>query len=82
MSNKTKTDKKTSNYTYDKFVATWVASNSVSQVADALGISKNTASRVAMNLRKAGVQLPKFPTRVPREIDVTALNKSIARVRG
>ena len=60
----------------EDFVKAWLASSSVKEVADSLGLSVNSASVRAVALRKAGVSLPKYVRR-KRDIDVDALNKLI-----
>lgn len=79
MANKTKSEKKNANYTYEQFVDAWMTSTTVAQVAEVLGLSKQTVSQVATRLRKTGVKLKKFATRTPRPVDVSGLNKQIAR---
>ena len=44
----------------DRFIEMWNSSANLSAVADALGISKMSASVRASNLRKAGAELNQF----------------------
>lgn len=60
---------------YDKFVRVWSSASSVSEVAEAMGIKRNSASAIAARLRGAGVTLRKFPRRGAQPIDVKRLNK-------
>lgn len=77
---KTKKDGRPKAVDYKKFVKLWRTSTSVGDVAEALGIKKNSASAIAKRLRKDGVELKRFPRRAPQPIDVKELNK-IARTR-
>ena len=63
---------------YDKFVSAWRGAGSVTEVSDALGIKRNSASAIAARLRKAGVKLDSFPRRGSQTIDVKRLNKIAA----
>jgi len=61
---------------YDEFVKVWRDAGSVSEVAEAMGIKRNSASAIAARLRKAGVtELRSFPRRGAQPIDVKRLNK-------
>lgn len=63
---------------YRKFVLDWQSSDSVAEVAEKFGISKNGVQDIAMKLRKSGVKLKtmrKDPVR--GEIDAEDLNKLI-----
>lgn len=60
---------------YDKFVSAWRGASSVTEVSNALGIKRNSASAIAARLRKAGVKLDSFPRRGSQLIDVKRLNK-------
>lgn len=44
----------------DRFIEMWNSSANLGEVADALGISKMSASVRASNLRKAGAELTEF----------------------
>lgn len=63
---------------YAEFVATWRDAGSVSEVAEAMGIKRNSASAIAARLRKGGVVLKSFPRRGSQPIDVKRLNKIAA----
>lgn len=61
---------------YDDFVKAWSGAGSLVEVAEALGIKRNSASAIASRLRKAGVvNLRSFPRRGSQLIDVKRLNK-------
>lgn len=61
---------------YDEFVKVWRDASSVSDVASAMGIKRNSASAIAARLRAAGVtNLRSFPRRGAQPIDVKRLNK-------
>lgn len=68
-------DSQRSKVDYDEFVRTWRDSNSVSEVASALNIKRNSASAIAARLRKAKVDLKRFPRRGSQPIDVKHLNR-------
>lgn len=68
-------EKRRAKVDYDEFVATWQSSESVSQVAETLGIQRNSASAIAARLRKAEVSLKKMARRSSQPIDVKRLNK-------
>ena len=64
---------------YDEFVKVWRDASSVSDVASAMGIKRNSASAIAARLRAAGVtNLRSFPRRGAQPIDVKRLNKLAA----
>ena len=63
---------------YADFVRTWRDAATVSEVADALGIKRNSASAIAARLRKGGVTLKSFPRRGSQPINVKQLNKIAA----
>ncbi len=60
---------------YKKFVKLWRASDSVGEVATALGIKSNSASSIAKRLRSEGIELKRFPRRVPQPINAKELNR-------
>lgn len=64
-----------SSVSYEKFTKMWTDAASVSDVATALGIKTTSASAIANRLRRAGVELKRFPRRGSQEIDVKKLNR-------
>jgi hypothetical protein len=48
------------NLTPDKFVEAWLDADSLQDAADLLEMDKKKASQIATNLRKVGVNLPRF----------------------
>lgn len=64
---------------YDEFVKVWCGSESLTEVAETMGIKRNSASAIASRLRKAGVTaLRNFPRRGAQPIDAKRLNKIAA----
>lgn len=63
---------------YEEFVRVWRDASSVSEVADKLGIKRNSASAIAARLRKNGITMRSFPKRGAQVIDVKRLNKIAA----
>ena len=64
-------------YPYEQFVKIWAKADSVAQVVQETGLSKNTVSAICTKLRKAGVELKTMPRRTARPIDAKALNKLV-----
>ncbi len=60
---------------YADFVKLWTNSDTVSEVAEALGIARTSASAIASRLRKEGVTLKNYPRRGSQAINVKELNK-------
>lgn len=60
---------------YEEFVRCWRDAKSVSDVASAMGIKRNSASAIAARLREAGIPLRQFPRRGAQPIDVKKLSK-------
>lgn len=63
---------------YKAFVKAWRDAASVSEVAGAMGVKRNSASAIAARLRRGGVTLKNFPRRGSQPIDVKLLNKIAA----
>jgi transposase len=62
----------TARYTHEQFIAAWLESKNILEVAQKLNVSKYTVERVARNLRKAGVELPTMrenPLHDPLDVD-------------
>lgn len=65
-------------YTHPEFVAKWMESKTVQEVAEHFGVSKFTVERVARELRKKGVKLPTMRQNpIHEKIDVEGLNALI-----
>lgn len=60
---------------YETFVKAWRDAGSISEVAEALGIQRNSVSAIAGRLRGEGVKLKDMPRRTSQPIDVKHLNK-------
>lgn len=60
---------------YKEFVRAWRDANTVAEAAEQLGIKANSASTIAIRLRKAGIELKKFSRTGAQPIDVKALNR-------
>ena len=64
-------------YPIDAFCRNWTKASTVDEVVSFTGLTKSTVSAMSTKLRALGVELKKMPRRLPREIDVEALNKLI-----
>ncbi|EON33783.1 hypothetical protein GTC6_05432 [Gordonia terrae C-6] len=63
-----------------EFVVTWLNSESIEEVAKALGRSKGAVAAKATELRKRGVQVPKFTKKLSetaQKLEVAQLNSLI-----
>ena len=68
-------------YTYEQFITAWQTSETLTEVGEKLGVSRQTVEITAGKLRKAGVEL-KPMVKQRAKIDVAALNKMIGEMDG
>lgn len=67
-----------SKFTHERFVAIWMQSSSVKEVARKLRVSTPYVHQIATQLRKEGVKLKKMARgRQAKKIDVEALNQIV-----
>jgi transposase len=80
-STKTRVRHNTGNIAQDKFVAAYMesftAGEGVKGVATRLNIAEGSVTTRASNMRKDGIELPKFPVGGGNKRDKTALNEQI-----
>ena len=65
-----------------EFVVTWLNSESLEDVAKAIGSTKASVQSRASQLRKCGVKLPKFTGRMSetaKQLEVAQLNSIISK---
>lgn len=63
-------------FSYEEFAIAWKASDSINEVCERLGVSRQTVEKTGTQMRRAGVKLKPMRSNLPArgEIDVAALN--------